>query len=602
VPPSDSRRGTLAPTLAWALLHAPLFLALFAPQIVDAVAAAPAPFRAALWPTFAFQAALLALLPWLLTAPLARWPRVHRVAAPAASALLAAVVVVDSQVHQAVGFHLNGFLLDVLRQPTGLSEVGLTPGAAALVAAVLLAAVLADAALGASLAARRPSARRTLPVAAALVLLGVGERIYGQVLAHYGGPALFAAAGVLPLQVPVRMGGILRAALGKHTADPLALGEAPLPPGVPPEAIRFTRTPDVLFVLAESLPHTHLDARTMPNLWRRAEGGARFTRHYAGASATSYSVFSTFYALQARKLEAVVGSGRHPLVFDAFRANGYRVQALAASCVDWMNLKQTVFGGLSGALETWCDAPGLGRDLAMSARALEIARETPRDRPLFLFLFYDGTHFSYPRDDRDAVFQPEWDGAGALRSARAPPEQIRNRARNAARTVDRVLDGLIGEIEAARGAPPLVVFTGDHGEEFRQKGHLGHGSDVTDEQIHVPLVIAGPGVAPAVRQAPTSHVDLVPTLFALLGDRHPPELYSDGMDAFEADAARFVLATVGWEPRYAAIGEDLKVRMTAGLPAVDVTDPDDRPLPDGAARAAARSAALLRALRGGKAR
>jgi hypothetical protein len=31
-----------------------------------------------------------------------------------------------------------------------------------------------------------------------------------------------------------------------------------------------------------------------------------------------------------------------------------------------------------------------------------------------------------------------------------------------------------------------LVVTGDHGEEFREHGHIAHGSSVTNEQIHVP--------------------------------------------------------------------------------------------------------------------
>jgi len=597
---STANQNVRAPSLAWALLHAPLLLVLYAPQVLAAVRAAPRPYQAALWPTFVVQALVLALTPWLLALPLSRWPRVHRVAAPLATALFAAGAVLDSLVHRTVGFHLNGFILAVLGQPTGLSEIGLTGGTALGIGAALLAGVAADAAAGTWFTSRWPSARRVLPAVAALLVLGFAERVYGQVLAYRAGPAIFAAGGVMPLQAPVRMGGVLRKVLGGRLPSALAAPGNTLPPGLAPAEVHFTRTPDVVLVLTESLPHDHLDARTMPGLWDRAARGARFTRHYAGASATSYTVFSAFYGLQAHKLEATVGAGRRPLVFDAFRANGYDVHALAASCVDWMNLRQTVFAGLSGALETWCDTPGLGRDLAMVERARRLATLTPKDRPLFLFLFFNGTHFAYPRADRDVAFVPEWDGSGAFHSTTADPGEIRNRARNAARTVDRLLANLLADLEQVRGGPPLVLVTGDHGEEFRQQGHLGHGSAVTDEQIHVPLVVAGPGVEPRVVDAPTSHVDLVPTLFALLGDRHPPALYSDGLDAFQAGPGRFVVSTVGWEPLHAAIGVDLKIRSYAGSPAVEYTGPDDRPISDGPQRAAAHAGAILRALRGGE--
>jgi hypothetical protein len=338
----------------------------------------------------------------------------------------------------------------------------------------------------------------------------------------------------------------------------------------------------------------------MPKLWRRAEQGARFERHYSGASSTNYTLFTLMYGLQAQKLEATIGAGRRPVLFPALAANGYQMKVLAASCVDWMDLKDTVFGGVPAQdLRTWCeDLPPPERDGAMLAEARAFATAADPARPVFLFLFFFGTHFNYFLDREDEVHQPFWDGAGGIKATAAPGPLIDARARNAAHKVDRVLDGFLADFERARGRAPLVVFTGDHGEEFRQKGHIGHGSDVTREQIHVPAVWFGPGVPQGVFEAPTSHADVVPTLLALLGDRHAPSLYADGLSMFAAPRDRFVVSTVGWEPHYAAIGADLKVTMYAGLGTARITDPDDRPLPDGPARMAASAGRILKALRG----
>ena len=98
----------------------------------------------------------------------------------------------------------------------------------------------------------------------------------------------------------------------------------------------------------------------------------------------------------------------------------------------------------------------------------------------------------------------------------------------------------------------------------------------------------------------TSHIDVVPTLLSLLGDDHPPRSYSDGVSMFGVPADRFVLATVGWEPRYAVTGRDLKATFfafDAGMGGVVVTDPFDRPLADGEARFSAEAARILRAFR-----
>jgi membrane-anchored protein YejM (alkaline phosphatase superfamily) len=461
--------------------------------------------------------------------------------------------------------------------------------------------VALDVAVGAAFLRRFGARRRTWAFALALVALAATERVYGATLVHLAGPSFFAASTVLPLQVPVRMEGAVRRVLGEPPGQVLArpAQSARLPEGLAPGEVRFARRPDVLVLVTESLPAEHLDARTMPNLWRRAQGGARFVHHYSGASNTEYGIFSLVYGLQAQKLEASLGAGRRPLLFPAFQRNGYALRVLASSCVDWMGLKETAFGGVQDVLETWCEGhdPRTSDEemLGSARRFVEGARP---DQPLFVFLFFFGTHFNYFRDPGDVVFTPEWDGAGGIRATAEPGWKIQNRARNAAHALDRRLEGFLSWFEARRGRAPLVVFTGDHGEEFRQKGHIGHGSQVTREQVNVPAVWLGPGVPRGVFDAPTSHADLVPTLLALLGDRHPPALYSDGLCMLDAPADRYVVTTVGWEPSYAAIGKDLKVRMYAGSAAAQVTDPDDRPLPDGAARMARDASRILRALRG----
>jgi hypothetical protein len=272
----------------------------------------------------------------------------------------------------------------------------------------------------------------------------------------------------------------------------------------------------------------------------------------------------------------------------------------AASCVDWMGLRETVFGGVRPEeLKTWCEgSAGDNRDQEMFADAQSFV-DAADDRPMFLFLFSFGTHFNYySPPGAPAPFQPAWDGVGGVQGTQAPGWLIENRARNAAHLLDGWLESFLARYEAKRGRRPLVFFTGDHGEEFRQKGHIGHGSAVTDEQIHVPFTVTGDEVPRGSFDRVTSHADLVPTIFGLLGDGHPPGLYADGLNVFQAPDDRFVTSTVGWEPRYAIIGRDLKVSMYAGFTS-EVTDPEDRPLPDGRARLAAQAAQVMRALRGG---
>lgn len=78
----------------------------------------------------------------------------------------------------------------------------------------------------------------------------------------------------------------------------------------------------------------------------------------------------------------------------------------------------------------------------------------------------------------------------------------------------------------------FVVVTSDHGEEFwdhaeverrlggdtRQLWGVGHGHSLFQELLHVPLVVAGPGVAEGrTVPCPISLIDLAPTLLELMG-------------------------------------------------------------------------------------
>jgi len=609
-PPVASLRRS---ALVWALFHAPAFVVLYWPSLVLALEGVPGRrYDLALWPAFVVEGAVLALLPFLVALPLSPAPRAYRFAAPALTGLATFALAVDSQLYRALGFHVNGLFFSVLLQPRALEETGVPVWEVAVFVAVAVLWVAAEvwgfgrfAAWRARREPVRKGWREGVAAATALVLVvGLLERVYVATLAFSGGQAVFAAGQVLPLQAPLRMNRFLSRLTGRRDTrfvDPFG-GEAAraagaLPVGVAAESVRFSTTPDIVLVIIESLPEHLADSTTMPRLRARAADGARFSRYYASASSTHYALFSLFFGLQAQKLDATVGAGREPLLFAALKGHGYQARLLAASSVDWMGLKQSVFGDVADDLET--EFPGIGqtRDSAMVASARRwVERAGPA--PVFVMLFFDGTHFAYTFPERSALFRPFWRGGSTLEAAGTESELIRNRARNSAHEVDWKLDEFLTWFAARRGRAPLVVVTGDHGEEYRERGRIGHASSVVDAQVHVPMVLLGPGVAPGVSDAVTSHVDVVPTLLGLLGDTVPPAAYSDGVSMFAAPRDRFVLTTIGWEPRFAAIGRDLKVTfygLDAGFGGVTVTDPLDRPLPDGEARFAAEASHILRA-------
>lgn len=596
----------LRPALLWALAHGLLVLFFFRGALGHALDAVPTAMRWMIGAGFLVQGLFVGFLAFLITLPFLLIGRRYVWAAPVAIGLFSTFFFVDSMVFESLGFHINRLVLSVALQPGALAETGLPVSEVVLATLAGAAALAADVFLGRLFIRRFATQARVWPLMLGVLSLWIVDRVGTATLTFFGGQGVQAAATTLPMQPPIRMNSLLVKLTGQEAMADLKLGAIPQagsPAGqLSAGDVSFTRKPDVLFILIESLRADFFNPEVMPHLSRRAEEGRVFTRHYSSASSTHFSLFSLFFGLDAQRRDATIGAGRSPLLFPALKQNGYALSLIAASSVDWMGLKETVFGDIGDGLQTDFTGRGAVRDVQMMEKAEEVLASTPADQPLFLFLFFDGTHFNYSYPERSAVFEPAWDGKGSLAAARVDPQLLKNRAFNSAVEVDKKLEEFLQVYESKRGSKPLLVITGDHGEEFREHGRVGHGSDVSTLQLHVPMVVIDETLPPGRSDRVTGHVDVVPTIFSLLGDVNEPALYTDGMRMDEVPADRYVLATVGWEPRFALIGKDLKVKFfsqDAGLGSVLVTDPDDNPLDDGKDRFRAEAPRLLRRLRGG---
>jgi len=145
----------------------------------------------------------------------------------------------------------------------------------------------------------------------------------------------------------------------------------------------------------------------------------------------------------------------------------------------------------------------------VTSRALDLL-DAHRQERFFLFLHYFDPHYEY----RDHPDQKNADGYHGwlrqvtdiedLRNERQllGPEEIAHLhdlyAEEIAFTdaqIGRVLEHLA---QLGLESDTAVVFVSDHGEEFLERGWLGHTVQLHDEVVRVPLVMALPGVEDAV--------------------------------------------------------------------------------------------------------
>lgn len=104
------------------------------------------------------------------------------------------------------------------------------------------------------------------------------------------------------------------------------------------------------------------------------------------------------------------------------------------------------------------------------------------------------------------------------------------------------LDHNVGQIVSALDASGLadstqIAYTSDHGDNLGARGVWGK-STLYEESVKVPMLLAGPGIAPAVCDTPVDLLDLFPTILQAVGMDAAPEMAQrPGRSLFEIAAS-----------------------------------------------------------------
>ena len=162
-------------------------------------------------------------------------------------------------------------------------------------------------------------------------------------------------------------------------------------------------------------------------------------------------------------------------------------------------------------------------------RALSFVAENT-GQSVFLFLHLYDVHYPYsppspfdealdrPSDGSDPVYKNYAYYRRNPLSADQMAHQL-NQYDEEIAYVDHELGRLINAFAAAQRSA-LWVLTADHGEELGERGSWGHAHTLYPEQLHVPLIVSGPGVqSGAVVQTTVGLQDLAATLAEAAGLR-----------------------------------------------------------------------------------
>jgi arylsulfatase A-like enzyme len=176
-----------------------------------------------------------------------------------------------------------------------------------------------------------------------------------------------------------------------------------------------------------------------------------------------------------------------------------------------------IYDGTPGALRP-------GREAAAAAlRWLDVERR----RPVFLWVHLYDAHAPYGTADEKRRGLPlRASEYGFVDAARFADPTARNERREAytrgVRDADAALGEVVAGVRARIAGPLLIAVVADHGEaldEWMDSRHYAfdHGEFLDVDQIQIPLVLAGTGVAPGRSAGAVSISDLYGTLLAAAG-------------------------------------------------------------------------------------
>jgi arylsulfatase A-like enzyme len=262
---------------------------------------------------------------------------------------------------------------------------------------------------------------------------------------------------------------------------------------------------------------------TTPNIDRLLASGVRFTQARTVEPLTNPALCSMFTSLYPHEHGATRNGLRlRPDLPSAVRILARRGYRTAAFVGNW-TLKNRI-SGLGDHFERYDEIftrkrwLGLFKDESTAAELtdaalawLEEARGNPR-RPFFLWVHYVEPHAPYRLQEDFA--RP----LGIAARAEVPrPDRYDTEIAFADHHLGRLLRALEGD--PALKANTLFVFAADHGESLGEHGYWGHGRNLYEPTLRIPLGFAWVGrIRPGTTlEAPAVNIDVAPTILGLVG-------------------------------------------------------------------------------------
>ena len=524
-----------------------------------------------------------------------RWAtRFSYTTASVSAGLVLLLLFADSKIYEIYDFHINGFVINLVTTPGGIESMGMSDSGT-MVFALLIAGLFIGSALMLGLVHFLTLRRKASPLMwryryliVLFLLMTAGERVAYGVSNFSGYTPVLVAADRFPLYQPLTFRSLAKKIGLKPVSEEARLLNTKVSRIQYPLAPLKTNPPEqplnIVWLASESLRADMLEAEIMPSTWDFATKAHRYTQHYSGSNSTRMGVFSMFYGLYGNFWFPFLESMRGPVLFDVLKEQEYQWRFFSSQKLSYPEFDRTVFASIPREdMQSFINGKGWERDRKNVTDLLEYLDQRDPAQPFFSYMFFESPHARYYFPEESVIREPYLEDFNyATMDLEKDMPLIKNRYINSVHHLDsqfaRVLDYLEREQLLDN---TIVIITGDHGEEFNELGHWGHGSSFNDSQTKVPMVIWIPGTGSSVVEHMTSHLDVIPTVLPRLGVTNPASDYSLGYDMLGEKQRKYTVTGHWLKMGFIADGYKAVIAMdNAHIGDNQVTCADDKPCDD----------------------
>ena len=290
--------------------------------------------------------------------------------------------------------------------------------------------------------------------------------------------------------------------------------------------------PNIFLFITESLREDFLTCETAPHICHFRRNNICLGKTFSNANATQVSWYAIFHAnypfywASVGKRDWQVGS----VPLQILKKLGYKIRVYSAAQLKYYGMNESIFGKRLHLADSyylyphyWPMKAWQADEKAINKLVSDLDQGWAKQGNVFI-VFLDSTHFNYSWPMRSrSRFTPVNDEKTDFRVSHSIKdiELIKNRYRNAIDYVDTLFGKTIQKMQKNHlYEDALVIFTGDHGEEFYEEGKLFHASHLSWMQTRAPIYYKlGDNRIPFEIDPSTilsSHIDIFPTLFHYL--------------------------------------------------------------------------------------